>query len=539
MKERLKSVKEYLAKFSKKTLITAAIIAAVVILGAVIIALVLNHKEYETLYTNLTTEETTEILGKLGELGVSYTSSGNGQIKVPSDQVDTVRAQLAQEGYPKSGFAYDVFINNAGGMTTDMEKQTYKIYDLQERIGSTIRLFNGVKDAKVTIALQEKSRYVLDDTADNAGNTASVMVVMEDGVSLTNKMALGMQRLVARSIPGMEMENVAIVDEDGLDLTDTSDSISTSDLTQEVARVIETQIAKKVVNVLEPFYGEDNVRVSVRGKVNMEKLIRESITYTTPEKIDEEDKTGILSHLESSAQGYGDGDGAAGLVGTETNSETTQYVADAGDGAEGYWSNSQVRDYLVNSVKEQGEIPPGALEDVTVSVSINGETLGGLDEDTVIDLVGNAAGIEMEDRDDKITVANAPFYVSDDSPDVTPTETFTVFVRNNLPFLLIGLAAVLALLILVIILRRRAKKRKEEEAKFLEEARLAEEAAAAAAAREAAMEMEPVVDTEMINMQNERSRELRETVRQFTEENPELSAQMIKNWLHGGDEGGD
>lgn len=539
MKERLKSVKEYLAKFSKKTLITAAIVAAVVILGAVIIALVLNHKEYETLYTDLTAEETTEILGKLGEIGVSYTSNGNGQIKVPSDQVDTVRAQLAQEGYPKSGFAYDVFINNAGGMTTDMEKQTYKIYELQERIGSTIRLFNGVKDAKVTIALQEKSRYVLDDTADNAGNTASVMVVMEDGVSLTNKMALGMQRLVARSIPGMEMENVAIVDEDGLDLTDTSDSISTSELTQEATRVIETQIAKKVVNVLEPFYGEDNVRVSVRGKVNMEKLIRESITYTTPEKIDEEDKTGILSHLESSAQGYGNGDGAAGLVGTETNSETTQYVADAGDGAEGYWSNSQVRDYLVNSVKEQGEIPPGALEDVTVSVSINSETLGGLDEGTVIDLVGNAAGIDIEDRDDKITVANAPFYVSDDTPDVTPVETFTVFVRNNLPFILVGLAAVLALLILVIILRRRAKKRKAEEAKFLEEARLAEEAAAAAAAREAAMELEPVVDTEMINMQNERSRELRETVRQFTEENPELSAQMIRNWLHGGDEGGD
>ena len=35
-----------------------------------------------------------------------------------------------------------------------------------------------------------------------------------------------------------------------------------------------------------------------------------------------------------------------------------------------------------------------------------------------------------------------------------------------------------------------------------------------------------------------RSRELREMVRQFTEDNPELSAQMIKTWLHGGDEGG-
>ena len=82
MKERLKSIKEYLAKFSKKTLITAAVIAAVVILGAVITAVVLNHKEYETLYTDLTSEEMTEIIGKLGEMQIPYTSNGSGQIKV-------------------------------------------------------------------------------------------------------------------------------------------------------------------------------------------------------------------------------------------------------------------------------------------------------------------------------------------------------------------------------------------------------------------------------------------------------------------------
>ena len=521
-----------MAKFSKKTLITAAVIAAVVILGAVITAVVLNHKEYETLYTDLTSEEMTEIIGKLGEMQIPYTSNGSGQIKVKEDQVDSVRAQLAQEGYPKNGFAYDVFSTNAGGMTTDMEKQTYKIYDLQNRIGATIRLFNGVKDAKVTIALAEKSRYVLDDTAGGEGNSASVMVVMEDGASLTSKMASGMKLLVARSIPDMEPENVAIIDEDGLELTEDSDSISTSDLTQEIARVIETQIAKKVINVLEPFYGEGNVRVSVRGKVNMDKFIRESITYSTPEKIDEEDKTGIISHWESSAEGYGEGENAGGLVGTETNSETNQYVADAGGDGDGYWSNSQIRDYLVNSVKEQGEISPGALEDLTASVSINAETLGGLDEETIQDLVGNAAGIEVDDRDDKITVAYAPFYVPEDTQDGSSTETIAVFVRNNLPLIVVGVAVLLALLILILVLRRRAKKRKAEEEKFLAEAAQVPDEPVVAE------ETEPIANPEIINMQNERSRELREMVRQFTEDNPELSAQMIKTWLHGGDEGG-
>ena len=98
-------------------------------------------------------DESTEILSKLSDLQIEYKHNANGDILVPSDVADTTRATLAQEGYPKSGFTYDVFINNAGGMTTDDENQTYKLYDLQNRIGATIRLFEGVKDAKVTIAL--------------------------------------------------------------------------------------------------------------------------------------------------------------------------------------------------------------------------------------------------------------------------------------------------------------------------------------------------------------------------------------------------
>ena len=36
---------------------------------------------------------------------------------------------------------------------------------------------------------------------------------------------------------------------------------------------------------------------------------------------------------------------------------------------------------------------------------------------------------------------------------------------------------------------------------------------------------------EIMEMQTERSMELRQDVRKFTEENPEIAAQMVKNWL--------
>lgn len=89
-------------------------------------------------------------------------------------------------------------------MTTDDENQTYKLYDLQNRIGATIRLFEGVKDAKVTIALGNKQKYVLDENASKP--SASVTVITKTGYELTQKQAQGIQRLVSHSVPDLEME---------------------------------------------------------------------------------------------------------------------------------------------------------------------------------------------------------------------------------------------------------------------------------------------------------------------------------------------
>ena len=225
MKERLNVVKEYLAKINRRTKIIAAIAAAIIVVGAIVITLILNHKDYVVLFSDVTEEETTQILAKLQEMNVEYKSDGSGNIQVPEKVADTTRAQLAQEGYPKSGFTYDVFTQNAGGMTTDMEKQTYKLYELQNRIGATVRLFEGVKDAKVTIALGEESKYVLSDADDaSSGPSASVVMMMENGGSPTENQATGVQRLVAQSVPDMKMENVTVLDGNGIIVSDIGDS---------------------------------------------------------------------------------------------------------------------------------------------------------------------------------------------------------------------------------------------------------------------------------------------------------------------------
>lgn len=527
MNEKLGQVKEFVGKLSKRVKILIISGAAVLVIGAVVIALILNNRPYEVLFSGLGVEEAQQISQKLQEDGVEFKFQGDSTILVKSDVVDATKAKLVQEGYPKSGFTYDLYFDNASMMTTDSDKDTYKLYELQDRIGSTIRLFEGVKDAKVTIALAEQSKYVLSDGSDQK-STATATVTMEDGSSPSKEQALGIQRLVAKSVPNMDLSDVAVFDGNGNDVSVEADGAADSSDAEELAQIVENQIARKVMEVLGPIYGDENVRVSARAKINMEQLIRESTTYTTPEKIDEEDKTGIISKEEEYRDGTGTAAGASGVAGTETNADTAEYNTEGTGTGDGTYSESSSKEYLVNQVKEQGQVSPGVLDDLTVSVAINGRNFGSLQEAQLLALIGNASGIANADRRDKITVASAPFYQSEEEEEEAE-EADSVTVKPL--YLAAAIAAaliLLAIIILVLIISRRRSKKAGEEDELNE-------------LQEALEAYAPVADVnkELQEVQNDKGMELKRNVREFADQNPEISAQLLKYWLNGGDANGE
>lgn len=534
MKEKIAQLKEMTDKLNSRTkkIIIAGV--AVLIVGAVAIALILNNQPYETLFTGLSQEEAQQITSKLQEDGVDFKYNGDSEILVRKDVLDQTKATLVQEGYPKNGFTYDTFRENAGMMTTDSDKNTYKLYELQDRIGATIRSFDGVKDAKVTIALGEESKYVLSDN-EGESSSASVVVTMQGGGSPTTEQVSGIQRLVAKSVPGMELSEVVVLDGNGNDVSVERDgglSSATSSDTEEIAQVIENQIANNVMKVLGPIYGQNNVRVSARAQINMENLMRETITYNTPEKIDEEDKTGIVSEEERYIERAGGGDTAGGVAGAETNADTAEYNTDSDTDAEGAYSESISREYLVNQIKEQGQVTPGALDDLTVSVAINGEGFGSLRESQLLALVGNAAGIAASDQRDKIAIVSAPFSDSTEDEGGQEGNAFTRILETIPLWVFIAGAVLLAVLIglVILLIARKRKKEAEEEEELLN----TEGPAILAVDGEEEEVPEFNLNEELQEIKNDRGMALKKSIREFAEQNPEISAQLIKNWLNGG-----
>lgn len=529
-------IKDFLGKLSDKAkkLIIAGCVGVAVVAGAIVIALSMREKPYEVMFTGVGSEEAKQIIGKLQEDGVDYQYE-DGDIMVPAALLDTTKAALVSEGYPKSGFTYDVFKNNVGLMTTDSDRQTFKLYDLETRIGSTIQIFDGVREAYVTIALGETSKYALSDE-DKQEASAQAVVVMKDGGSPTEEQAKSIQLLISRSIPGMVIDNVSVFDGNGREVSVSSgeEDIDSGKAGEEIAQIIENQIAAKVMNVLGPVYGNGNVKVSVKGTVNMEKLIRESIVYNTPDKIDQNDKTGLTSEESIFREYSGDGQTASGVAGSEVNADIPQYNTGGTASDNAYASSSLTRKYLINQIKEQGQVNPGSIDNLTISVVVNGTNFGTLTIEDIQNLAGNAAGIPQAERAEKITAVAAPFYTVDvPKPEEPVVDTGANGILISQWILIAALAGVLLLVLIIVLAVRHGRKKKE----------------AMLAAMGESQEDVPVVEEtsseeeetplEILEPEEDKGAELREVVREFAEQNPEISAQLLKTWLNGGGNDGE
>lgn len=90
MKERIDQLKELVEKLNSRTKKIIIIGVAALIVGAVIIALILNNQPYETLFTGLGQEEAQQITQKLQEDGVDFKYDGDSEILVKKDVLDQI-----------------------------------------------------------------------------------------------------------------------------------------------------------------------------------------------------------------------------------------------------------------------------------------------------------------------------------------------------------------------------------------------------------------------------------------------------------------
>ena len=528
-------VKESVGGLSKTV---KGIIIAGIVIALVVIAIVLatgSKTQYNELFTNLTGEDMTKVCAYLTETGATFEVKGDDTIMVPADQEAKLKAGVIGGGYLDSGANYNLYLDNISSLSTESDRAQLNLYQLQDRLESTIRNLADVHDATVNIALGEDRRFVLSQE-NTIEASASVVVTMNDDAPINAKLAEAIKNIINHAVAGLVIDNVDIRDSQGntYDGTDGGDVSDIAAKRMEIEDSVNKRLTKQVLGVLEPVYGTGNVAVAVNTTVGMSSEYSESTKYDQPDWAKENaDGEGIIGKMEW--EGYIDrGDeNAGGTVGTQPNADINQYVQEyQPDGTEDALRTSGSKTFENDKTVTQSQRMAGYIEDVTVSVTINSNVPNQTSVDALTEHVATAVGL-TPNQTDKISVLTAPFYTQEEPNEPVNNDDIIANIFGDVPLwvylaLLAGLFLFMTLFAVFMLLGRRRSRRQIQQ-------------------------LEPVVDmgpallepieeepepagADIMDVHTEKSMELRRSVRELAENNPEIAAQAIKALLRGDEE---
>lgn len=545
----LGKAKTVLGKVPKIAWIAAA---AVLIVLAAVLVFALSNKPYTVLVTGSTTDEITSILNWLEEQGVrDYRLEGD-KILVPEGREMSLKTQMIIEGYPKTGYLYETYFNNTGSLSTQAQQNRAFLLALQERLGAIVSNFDGVKSATVNLTEGEDNRFILDDS-NKIDAAASVTLEMQPGKMLTNEQADAIRNMVAHSVQGLNVSAVSIVDIIGNiynNSTAIGGDLTTSQLKIQLEEQYQNKIRTQIMQVLVPMFGAENVNTAVNVNVEVSTSTIDDTTVHIPSWAEDGSTNGrgiIGSEIWDNGLSRAGGEPVGGLVGTPSNSEIRTYPSDGFNdtGNEDEIHNSGQIDYNNGQTITHTDRTAAYITDCSVGVSLNSNVATGTNMDDLRQLVAAAAGIMAVDTEEltaeeylnnRVVIMSTPY---PGTSTLTPGESNIGEALGVPMWAVYGLAGglllfIILLVIILVLVNKRNKKRRE----------LAEQQAAAEAALLQSImpatgeEAEPETGADVMSLKTEKSMELRQNIRQFAEENPEIAAQLVKSWLKGDDKDG-
>jgi flagellar M-ring protein FliF len=231
----------------------------------------LLRTEPAVLFSDLRGEDAAMIAGELEKLKIPYTLSEQGTtLLVDRSQVHSARMKLMGRELPLHGsVGFELFNTSDFGMTEFAQKINYQ-RALQGELTRTILAFPEVRAARVHLALAEQGLLRQNTTRPKA----AITLTLRTGQSLRPEQASGIQRLVAAAVPGLQAQEVTIVDQRGVAITRAAESEEAAGgaARLELKREMEIYLARKATSVLDQAFGAGQALASVDLTLDMDQV---------------------------------------------------------------------------------------------------------------------------------------------------------------------------------------------------------------------------------------------------------------------------
>lgn len=397
-----------------------------------IVGLVMGRQaEWRVLYANLADKDGGAVIAQLTTMNVPYKyTEGGGAILVPADRVHDVRLKLASQGLPKGSVSgFEMMESNRFGMTQFQERLTFQ-RGLEGELTRSIQALSSVQSARIHLALPNQNGFFREQQKPSA----SVLLSLHPGRTLDRAQLAGIVHLVASSVPEMNPSSVSVLDDTGKLLsasTDGSGGMMGVDAEQlQYAQQIEQLYNRRILDILEPIVGKQNVKAQVTAEVDFSQT--ESTTESHKPNLSADSSAVRSQQVVESTNGASTSP-PAGVPGATTNQPpaqssapingTAQTVAANGQGSSsttGGGKRESIINYEVDKTVRVVKGATGVIKRINAAVVVNhqisvdgkGKTLSTPLTEAQIEkmtaLVREAVGFS-KDRGDSVNLMNAPF----------------------------------------------------------------------------------------------------------------------------------
>lgn len=256
--------------------------AAAAIVAVIVVLLMWSRTpDYGVLFSNLEDRDGGAIVAALTQQNIPYQLSSTGNaILVPRDKVHEVRLQLAQQGLPRGGeTGFELLDQTRFGASQFTEQINYQ-RALEGELVSSIQSMHAVQDARVHLAIPRESLFV----RDRQPPTASVLLTLYPGRSLSDAQVAAITWLVSSSVPHLTADKVSVVDQNGRLLTNLSGEAGADGTRRNLINDIEQRTVQRILTLITPLVGAGNVRAQVSADVDFSQREQTSEVYRPNQK---------------------------------------------------------------------------------------------------------------------------------------------------------------------------------------------------------------------------------------------------------------
>ena len=381
-----------------------------------------NEGNLRALYPNMSEADRSQAYEQLlnSDIGVSL-DNRSGSLMVPTERYYEARMLLASAGLPAQANAQAMdSLGAASSMTTSqfMEQAQYTAA-IESELSKSIVQISSVQSARVHLAAPRQSSYV----RNREPAKASVVVIAHPGRTVSAAQVQAITSLVASSVPYLSIDDVSVVDQQGSLLTSgVSAGLAIADEQAAFKRSIETEYKNKIVDLLTPIYGRENIQSDVDVTLDFSE-------FEATNEIFDANGSGPKAVSEVLVLDTSSNQTAGGVPGAQSNIAPNDTILTAADGSEedtqtgaGVRSSQTTRNYEIDRSIQYEKKQTGVVTKMSVAVVINEAAFGPRAENEANDgaanaprdttqiqgLVANAVGFSQA-RGDSVAVLVSPF----------------------------------------------------------------------------------------------------------------------------------